>query len=47
MCGEVLDTETVPQTCPIPLAGVVAIVVIAGGAIAGAVVVVAKKKKGK
>lgn len=25
-CGEVLDTETIPQTCPIPLAGVVAIV---------------------
>ena len=47
VCGEVLDTETIPQTCPIPLAGVVAIVVIAGGAIAGAVVVVAKKKKGK
>ena len=47
VCGEVLDTETIPQTCPIPLAGVLAIVVIAGGAIAGAVVVVAKKKKGK
>ena len=47
VCGEVLDTETIPQTCPIPLFGVVAIVVIAGGAIAGAVVVVAKKKKGK
>ena len=47
VCGEVLDTETIPQTCPIPLFGVVAIVVIAGGAIGGAVVVVAKKKKGK
>ena len=47
VCGEVLDTETIPQTCPIPLAGVVAIVVIAGGAIAGVVVVVTKKKKGK
>ena len=47
VCGEVLDTETIPQTCPIPLFGVVAIVVIAGGAIAGVVVVVAKKKKGK
>ena len=33
VCGEVLDTETIPQTCPIPLNGVVAIVVIAGGAI--------------
>ena len=47
VCGEVLDTETIPQTCPIPLAGVVAIVVIAGGAIAGVVVVVTKKKRGK
>ena len=47
VCGEVLDTKTIPQTCPIPLAGIVAIVVIAGGAIAGVVVVVAKKKKGK
>ena len=44
VCGEVLDTETSPQTCPIPLFGVVAIVVIAGGAIGGAVVVVAKKR---
>ena len=44
VCGEVLDTETVPQTCPIPLFGVVAIVVIAGGAIAGVIVVVAKKR---
>lgn len=25
-CGEVLDTETIPQTCPLPLNGVVAIV---------------------
>ena len=44
VCGEVLDTETIPQTCPIPLFGVVAIVVIAGGAIAGVIVVVAKKR---
>ena len=46
-CGEVLDTETIPQTCPIPLAGVVAIVVIAGGAIGGAVVVIMRRKKNK
>ena len=44
VCGEVLETETIPQTCPIPLAGIVAIIVIAGGAIAGVVVVVRKKK---
>ena len=47
VCGEVLDTETIPQTCPIPLAGVVAIVVIAGGAIGGAVVVIMRRKKNK
>ena len=45
VCGKVLDTETIPQTCPIPLAGVVAIVVIVGGAIAGVVIVIRKKMK--
>ena len=28
VCGEVLDTETIPQTCPIPLFGVVALSLI-------------------
>lgn len=44
VCGEVLDTATIPQTCPIPLAGVVAIVVIACGVVIGIIIVVRKKK---
>ncbi len=47
VCGEVLDTETIPQTCPIPLFGVVAIVVIAGGVIGRTISVVRKAKKNK
>ena len=47
VCGEVLDTETIPQTCPIPLFGVVAIVVIAGGVIGRMISIVRKAKKNK
>lgn len=45
VCGEVLDTATIPQTCPIPLAGVVAIIVIACGVVGGVIVVAVRKKK--
>lgn len=47
VCGEVLETETIPQTCPIPLFGVVAIVVIACSVIGGMIAVVRKTKKNK
>lgn len=44
VCGEVLETEEISQTCPIPLAGVVGIAVVVVGGI-GVVVFVVKKKK--
>lgn len=47
VCGEVLETETIPQTCPIPLFGVVAIVVIACSVIGRTISVVRKAKKNK
>lgn len=34
VCGEVLDTEEIASTCPIPLAGVVIIVIVACGVMA-------------
>ena len=45
VCGEVLDTATIPQTCPIPLAGVVAIIATACGVVGGVIVVAVRKKK--
>ena len=45
VCGEVLDTATIPQTCPIPLAGVVVIIATACGVVGGVIVVAVRKKK--
>lgn len=45
VCGEVLDTQSIPQICPIPLAGVVAIAVAVIAVITGVVIVLRKKKK--
>ena len=45
VCGEVLDTQPIPQTCPIPLAGVIAIAVAVIVVITGVVIVLRKKKK--
>ena len=47
VCGEVLDTETIPQTCPIPLFGVGAIVcaVVAFGIMVAINLVLKRKKK--
>lgn len=42
-CGEVLNTEEIPQTCPLPLAAVIGIVV-AVVAVFGIVIIVVKKK---
>lgn len=42
-CGEVLDTEVIPQTCPLPLAAVIGIVV-AVVAVLGIVIIVVKKR---
>lgn len=42
-CGEVLDTEEIPQTCPLPLAAVIGIVV-AVVAVLGIVIIVVKKR---
>lgn len=47
VCGEVLDTETIPQICPIPLFGVGAIVcaVVAFGIMVAINIVLKRKKK--
>ncbi len=45
VCGEVLATETIKQTCPLPLAAVVGIVVVVVAAIIGLAVSVIKHKK--
>lgn len=42
-CGEVLDAEEIPQTCPLPLAAVIGIVV-AVVAVLGIVIIVVKKR---
>lgn len=47
VCGEVLDTEKIASTCPIPLAGVVIIVIVACGVIAVVIYMVHKKHKMK
>lgn len=47
VCGEVLDTEEIASTCPIPLAGVVIIVIVACGVIAVVIYMVHKKHKMK
>lgn len=47
VCGEVLDTEEIASTCPIPLAGVVIIVIVACGVIAVVIYMVHKKYKMK
>lgn len=47
LCGEVLDTEEIASTCPIPLAVVVIIVIVACGAIAVVIYMVHKKHKMK
>lgn len=47
VCGEVLDTEEIASTCPIPLAGVVIIAIVACGAIAVVIDMVHKKHKMK
>lgn len=46
-CGEVLDTEEIASTCPIPLAGVVIIAIVACGVIAVVIYMVHKKYKMK
>lgn len=43
-CGEVLDTEEIPQTCPLPLAAVIGIVV-AVVVIIGVIVVLVRRRK--
>lgn len=43
-CGEVLNTEEIPQTCPLPLAAVIGIVV-AVVVIAGVIVVLVRRRK--
>ena len=45
VCGEVLATETIKQTCPLPLATVVGIVVVVVAAIIGIAAAVIKHKK--
>lgn len=47
VCGEVLDTEEIASTCPIPLAGVVIIAIVACGVIAVVIYMVHKKYKKK
>lgn len=47
VCGEVLDTEEIASTCPIPLAGVVIIVIVTCGVIAVVIYMVHKKHKMK
>ena len=43
-CGEVLDAEEIPQTCPLPLAAVIGIVV-AVVVIIGVIVVLVRRRK--
>lgn len=43
-CGEILDTEEIPQTCPLPLAAVIGIVV-AVVVILGVIVVLVRRRK--
>lgn len=43
-CGEVLETEVIKQTCPLPLAAVIAIGVGVVALIAGIVVIIRKKR---
>lgn len=43
-CGEILDTEEIPQTCPLPLAAVIGIVV-AVVVIIGVIVVLVRRRK--
>ena len=45
VCGEVIDTQSIPQTCPLPLAGVTAIVVVVTVIIVGIIIVIRKKRK--
>lgn len=44
VCGEILDTEEIAPTCPVPLAGIIVIVVIGCVAVITVVVIVRKKK---
>jgi hypothetical protein len=44
VCDEVLETETIAQTCPFPLAVIVIIAVVVGGIVAVAVVIAKKKR---
>ena len=44
-CGEVLTTEVLPQTCPLPLAAVIGIAVAVVAAIAGGVFAIIKLRK--
>ncbi len=44
-CGEVLTTEVLPQTCPLPLAAVIGIAVAVVAAIAGGIFAFIKLKK--
>lgn len=44
-CGDVIETRSVPQTCPLPLWGVILIVVGVVVIIAGVIVVIVLKKK--
>jgi len=41
----VLKTETIPQTCPLPLAGVAGIAIGTAAVIAGAVILIRKRVK--
>ena len=43
-CGEVLDTEEIPQTCPLPLAAVIGIVV-AVVVVIGVIVILVRRRK--
>jgi hypothetical protein len=45
VCGAVLKTEIIPQTCPLPLAGVAGIAIGTAAVIAGAVILVRKMVK--
>lgn len=44
VCGEILDTEEIAPTCPIPLAGIIVIAVIGCVAVVVVVVVIRKNK---
>lgn len=44
-CGAILETETIPQTCPLPLAGVIGIAVGAVAIIGVGIAFVTKKKR--